>query len=166
MKAVLLSLILFIVGCSSSYLEKGSLTEEEYIRKINTELKNENVIVNSNNKSDEGLFIRIDSKTLLISKSNEIEEISKNDILSIEYKSGSILLGSIAGTFAGFVAGLLLVKVSGATINFGGGSKNPEYFMAIPITTLVGSIWGGIEGNSYKTIEFNKNSVRTRISNK
>ncbi len=142
------------------HLEKGSLTKDEYLSKINKELNNENIIINyTNNKSEEGVFIRVDLKFLLIKQHNTIKEISINRVRSLEYQNGSVLAGSIVGGIVGFFAGALILKASGATINFGGGSKNQEYFLAIPLTTLAGTIWGGVQGNSYKTIKLEIDST-------
>ncbi len=160
MRLLLLPLLIFFIGCSSSHLEQGSLAEEEYLSKINKELNNEDVIVNyTDSKSEEGVFIRVDSKFLLIKQHNTIKEISINRVRSIEYQNGSVLAGSIVGGIVGFFAGALIVKASGATINFGGGSKNPEFILAIPFTTLAGTIWGGVQGNSYKTIKLEIDST-------
>lgn len=162
MKKTFLFFLMLFVGCSS-HIEKGFLSEKEYLTKINNKLNDEHIVVNySNNKTAKGKFIRIDSNILLISKSGELIEINKKDISSIKYNDDSILLGSLGGGLVGFVAGLLVVKISGATINFGGGSKNQEYFLAIPFTTLAGTIWGGVNASSYDTIEFNKKDSATK----
>jgi len=136
-------------------MEKSFPTEENDLIIINRNLNSEDIIVNYiNGRSEEGFFLRINNDFLLIKRSSEIREIPINDIHSIEYQEGSILLGSTLGALAGFVAGALIANASGATLNFGGGSENTEYFLAIPIFTLGGAIWGGIEGNEYSRIEF------------
>ncbi|MEN8192861.1 MAG: hypothetical protein ABFS12_08595 [Bacteroidota bacterium] len=154
----ILSVIIFflLVGCSS-HIERGSLTEEEYYNKITNKLDSKDVIVNcGSGESNEGEFIRIDKDFLIIKEAIEIKEIKTSDVKSIEYKRGSAFAGAIMGALAGFGAGIIIVELTDANINIGGGSKNPEMFLSIPLGILVGAIWGGIEIGGYKTIELEK----------
>ncbi len=153
---ILLIISLFLNSCSV-HIEKNNRTTSEYLEQINMKCRGKDIIISFiKNKTEKGVFIKLDEQTLTIKKLDKVLTFNTSDIINITYDRGFSLSGMGIGAIAGLGASLFVVQISGAEGSFVDSSKGSAMILVIPLLTIIGAIWGGFQIDKYNTIIINK----------
>lgn len=169
MKKTLIIVFLVLLTSCSVHLERNNKTISDYFEQINMEYNTKKVIVTFvTNETEEGIFIHLDKKTLAIQKESGIIEFSTKSILNIKYDRGfsfsGMGIGAVTGFGLGMLASLVGERASGAKLNFvqgdGGGNGAVMILAIIPVFTIIGAVWGGLEIDKYNTVNLNNRGIK------